>query len=277
MSTLNQETQTDFTNSDQDTTDNDLEDVCDGKDVLILQPVKRRLKVNKTSQMKLEEIGVDEIKFYKDIVGYMQEDEEVKMDDEESICRENYVIERKKSKSFFNWKRLSGLDDLNSEEFKMELQRRLEAKSKANVIGWQVVSAKSAPKSKTNTKNFVHNYDPILNEAIKNEIYSRNLPLGIPKSIKTLDYDSDRPQQPPLVSKKDTPLKIYAPPIKKTGLLASRDGGLRRSYQIIRDGLVPRRTQFEPDDLANVDPEYIRRSLGKQIVQKVENYLSPFL
>ena len=149
----------------------------------------------------------------------------------------------------------------------MELQRRLEAKSKANVIGWQVVTAKSAPKSKTNTKDFVHNYDPILNEAIKTEIYCKNLPLGIPKSIKTLDYDSERPQQSPLVSKKDTPLKIYAPPIKKTGLLASRDGGLRRSYQIIREGLVPRRTKFDPDDLANVDPEYIRRSLGEQTLK----------
>ena len=31
MSTLNQETQTDFKNSDQDATDDDLEDVCDDK------------------------------------------------------------------------------------------------------------------------------------------------------------------------------------------------------------------------------------------------------
>ena len=36
------------------------------------------------------------------------------------------------------------------------------------------------------------------------------------------------------------------------------------SYQIIRESLVPRRTDFDPDSLAEVDPEYIRRSLGKK-------------
>ena len=41
-----------------------------------------------------------------------------------------------------------------------------------------------------------------------------------------------------------------------------RAGNLRRSYQIIRDSLVPRRTEWEPGQLAEVDPEYLRRSLG---------------
>ena len=44
-----------------------------------------------------------------------------------------------------------------------------------------------------------------------------------------------------------------------------RAGNLRRSYQIIRDSLVPRRTEWEPGQLAEVDPEYLRRSLGTQL------------
>ena len=37
-----------------------------------------------------------------------------------------------------------------------------------------------------------------------------------------------------------------------------RAGNLRRSYQIIRDSLVPRRTEWEPGQLAEVDPVALR-------------------
>ena len=37
----------------------------------------------------------------------------------------------------FSWKRLSGLDNSADREVKAELRRRLEAKSRATVIGWQ--------------------------------------------------------------------------------------------------------------------------------------------
>ena len=39
----------------------------------------------------------------------------------------------------FSWKRLSGLDNSADREVKAELRRRLEAKSRATVIGWQVL------------------------------------------------------------------------------------------------------------------------------------------
>ena len=123
MSTLNQETQTDSTFSDNETED-DLNDVGDDKDVLILDTVKRRETRKEIIPKKLDSIGVDEIKFYEDIVDYMNEDDdEETMDDEEENTRGNKVVERRKCKSFFSWKRLSGLDDLNNEEFKKELQR----------------------------------------------------------------------------------------------------------------------------------------------------------
>ena len=38
-----------------------------------------------------------------------------------------------------SWKRLSGLDNSADSEVKAELRRRLEAKSRATVIGWQVL------------------------------------------------------------------------------------------------------------------------------------------
>ena len=38
-----------------------------------------------------------------------------------------------------SWKRLSGLDNSADREVKAELRRRLEAKSRATVIGWQVL------------------------------------------------------------------------------------------------------------------------------------------
>ena len=38
-----------------------------------------------------------------------------------------------------SWKRLSGLDNSADSEVKAELRRRLEAKSRATLIGWQVL------------------------------------------------------------------------------------------------------------------------------------------
>ena len=38
-----------------------------------------------------------------------------------------------------SWKRLSGLENSADREVKAELRRRLEAKSRATVIGWQVL------------------------------------------------------------------------------------------------------------------------------------------
>ena len=73
----------------------------------------------------------------------------------------------------------------------------------------------------------MHSYTPVLDGSVKTEIYRRNLPLGVPSSIKTLDYDSDRVHDR-LVFSKDSPLKIHADPVKKTGLLETRDGSLRR-------------------------------------------------
>lgn len=218
-----------------------------------------------------DDINEEEIRFYQDISKYIHDD----VDGREKITNAN--IKRNSRRWTFNWKRLSGLDNINDEKFKSELRRRLDAKSRANVIGWQIISAKSAPKNKTTSRRFVHSYTPVLDGSVKTEIYRRNLPLGVPTSIKTLDYDSDRVHER-LISSKDAPLKIHADPVKKTGLLETRDGSLRRSYQslshlifyqlirsyqIIRESLVPRRTDFDPDSLAEVDPEYIRRSLGK--------------
>ena len=57
----------------------------------------------------------------------------------------------------------------------------------------------------------------MLDEGTKTDIYKKHLPMGIPRSIKSINYEADKPHQPPLVQKKDAPLKIYAPPIKKTG------------------------------------------------------------
>ena len=149
---------------------------------------------------------------------------------------------------------------MNDDNFKYEMNKRLQAKSRANVIGWQVVTAKSAQKIKTKDEDLVGCLVPVLDLSTKSEIYRRNLPLGLPKSIKSLVYESEHAG--PLVQTKNDNLKIFASPIKKTGLLETRDGSLRKSYQIIRDGLPPRRTDFDPRSLAAVDPDYLRKSLG---------------
>ena len=180
-----------------------------------------------------EEINEKEMKFYEDISKYIHEEES------DGVETTKVNLKRNSQSWSLNWKRLSGLDNINDEKFKSELRRRLAAKSRANVIGWQIISAKSAPKSKITRRSFVHAYTPELDETVKTEIYRRNLPLGLPSSIKTLYYDSDRVHGR-LVSSRDAPLKIHADPVKKTGLLETRDGSLRRSYQIIREGLVPR-------------------------------------
>lgn len=161
-------------------------------------------------------------------------------------------------------KRLSGLGVSDQVERK-ELKKRLEAKSRANVIGWQIVSAKSAPKCRTNSRHFQHRYSSVLDEEIKARIYKENLPLGVPRSIKSLSYCSTRDSDY-VVKTVPAPLQIFSSPIKKTGLLKSRDGGLRNSYKILRDGLKPRKVDFDPEDLAEVDPEYVRRSLGKIVI-----------
>ena len=150
-----------------------------------------------------------------------------------------------KRRSIF--KRFSGLDNLHDEGYKNELKKRLEAKSRANIIGLQIISAKTAPKSRPNRRTFSQLYEPELDLKIKANIYHRNLPLGIPVTIKSLNYDSNKSPHPPLVEIKSEPLKHFASPIKKTGLLETRDGSLRRSYQIVRERLVPRRTEFQPD------------------------------
>ena len=164
-----------------------------------------------------DDINDEEIRFYEDITKYIH-------DDADGEQREKITNSRRWS---FNWKRLSGLDNINDQKFKSELRRRLDAKSRANVIGWQIISAKSAPKNKTTSRRFVHSYTPVLDGSVKTEIYRRNLPLGVPSSIKTLDYDSDRVHDR-LVFSKDSPLKIHADPVKRTGLLETRDGSLRR-------------------------------------------------
>ena len=170
-----------------------------------------------------DDIDDEEIRFYEDITKYIH-------DDADGGRREKITNSRRWS---FNWKRLSGLDNINDQKFKSELRRRLDAKSRANVIGWQIISAKSAPKNKTTSRRFVHSYTPVLDGSVKTEIYRRNLPLGVPSSIKTLDYDSDRVHDR-LVFSKDSPLKIHADPVKRTGLLETRDGSLRRYYYRIK-------------------------------------------
>ena len=170
-----------------------------------------------------DDINDEEIRFYEDITKYIH-------DDADGGGGEKLTNIKGNSRRWsFNWKRLSGLDNINDQKFKSELRRRLDAKSRANVIGWQIVSAKSAPKNKTTSRRFVHSYTPVLDGSVKTEIYRRNLPLGVPSSIKTLDYDSDRVHDR-LVFSKDSPLKIHADPVKKTGLLETRDGSLRRYY-----------------------------------------------
>ena len=124
-----------------------------------------------------------------------------------------------------------------------------------------VVSAKTAPTCRINSRHFRHRYSSVLDENIKAKIYEENLPLGIPRSIKSLSYCSDRDSEY-VVKTVNAPLQIFSSPIKKTGLLKSRDGGLRNSYKILRDGLKPRPADFDPEDLAQVDPEYVRRSLS---------------
>ena len=48
------------------------------------------------------------------------------------------------------------------------------------------------------------------------------------------DCSAERTSGPVVARRRDQPLKIYAPPIKKTGLLESRDGTLRESYHMVR-------------------------------------------
>ena len=192
--------------------------------------VKRRQKFDKPDMRAVSDegdINEDEMRFYEDISKYIRDDV-----DGEKIT--NVSIKRRWS---FNWKRLSGLDNINDEKFKSELRRRLDAKSRANIIGWQIISAKSAPKIKTTSRSFVHSYTPVLDGSVKTEIYRRNLPLGVPSSIKSLDYDSDRVHDR-LVFSRDAPLKIHADPVKKTGLLETRDGSLRRSDHLILSSLI---------------------------------------
>ena len=165
--------------------------------------------------------------------------------------------------SSLSWKALSGLDNVNDEKYKEETRRRLAAKSKAKAIGWEVVTAKCGHRSKVNRRGYVHIFDPILDEEVKSEIYKRNLPLGLPKTIKSLEYEKVKGGCSPLVAKKDQPLKIYAPAIKKSGLLESRDGTLRDSYSKLREAIVPRRKDFDPGSLAEVDKDYMRKSLGE--------------
>ena len=167
-----------------------------------------------------DDINEEEIRFYEDISKYVHNNDKKEK-------RTNNNIKSNCRRWSFSWKRLSGLDNINDEKFKSELRRRLDAKSRANVIGWQIISAKSAPKNKTTRRSFVHSYAPVLDGSVKTEIYRRNLPLGVPSSIKTLDYDSDRVHDR-LVISRDAPLKIHADPVKKTGLLETRDGSLRR-------------------------------------------------
>lgn len=176
------------------------------------------------------------------------------------------VMREKKARcGSFTWKRLSGLDNLNDDNFKSEMNKRLEAKSRANIIGWEVVMAKSAQKIKTNKEDLSGCFIPVLDLSTKSEIYRKNLPLGLPKTIKSLDYESDQ-HSGPIVATKDETLKIFASPIKKTGLLETRDGSLRKSYKIIKDGLPTRRREFDPRSLATVDPDYLRKSLGLERV-----------
>ena len=151
-----------------------------------------------------------------------------------------------------SWKRLSGLDNLNDDQFKSEMSRRLQAKSRANLIGLEMVSAKSAQKLVSDVAE--------LDMSTKSEIYRRNLPLGLPKSISSLEYGSHH--LGPVVKSRDRTVRIFSCPVKKTGLLETRDGWLRRSYKIIKEGLPSRPTEFEPGRLAHVDPEYLRKSLG---------------
>ena len=195
--------------------------------------VKRRQKFGKPDMRAVsdeEDINEDEMRFYEDISKYIH-------DDVDGVKITNVSIKRSSRRWSFNWKRLSGLDNINDEKFKSELRKRLDAKSRANVIGWQIISAKSAPKNKTTSRSFVHSYTPVLDASVKTEIYRRNLPLGVPSSIKTLDYDSDRVHDR-LVFSRDAPLKIHADPVKKTGLLETRDGSLRRSDHQILSNLI---------------------------------------
>ena len=175
------------------------------------------------------------------------------------------VMREKKARcGSFTWKRLSGLGNVTDGNFKSEMNKRLEAKSRANIIGWEVVTAKSAQKMKTRYKeDFTGSPLPIpgLDKSRKSEIYRKNLPLGLPKTIKSLDYESDQ-HTGPIVATRDETLKIFASPIKKTGLLETRDGSLRKSYKIIKDGLPARRREFDPRSLAAPDPDYLRKSLG---------------
>ena len=189
----------------------------------------------------------DEIKFYEDLMKHYNED--------------NCILKRPKSSSI-SLKRLSGLGNVYDECYRSELMRRLEAKSRANVIGWRIISAKSAPNCRTNSRHFQHRYSSVLDEQIKIRIYEENLPLGVPRSIKTLSYCEQRDSNY-IVKTRNHPLKIFSSPVKKTGLLKSRDGGLRNSYKILRDGLRPRSVEFDPSDLAEVDPEYVRKSLSE--------------
>ena len=93
------------------------------------------------------------------------------------------VMREKKARcGSFTWKRLSGLDNLNDDNFKSEMNKRLEAKSRANIIGWEVVTAKSAQKIKTNKEDLAGCLVPGLDLSTKSEIYRKNLPLGLPKT-----------------------------------------------------------------------------------------------
>ena len=44
------------------------------------------------------------------------------------------------------------------------------------------------------------------------------------------------------------------------------------ALNLLFQGIVPRRTEFEPDLLADVDPEYIRRSLD---LSDIEDIITP--
>ena len=130
--------------------------------------------------------------------------------------------------------------------------------SRANIIGWQVISAKSGQRVGGDVDGCSV---PVLDMSTKSEIYRRNLPLGLPRSIRRLEYECEHAG--PLVQTKDETLKIFCSPVKKTGLLGTRDGSLRKSYRIIKDGLPPPRdTEFDPRRLTAVDPDYLRKSLG---------------
>ena len=84
------------------------------------------------------------------------------------------VMREKKARcGSFTWKRLSGLDNLNDDNFKSEMNKRLEAKSRANIIGWQVVTAKSAQKIKTNKEDLAGCLVPVLDLSTKGTRQSR--------------------------------------------------------------------------------------------------------